>query len=79
MTNKYKKNFPSLFELNICIIGMGYVGLPLAIEFSKIKKCIKTKRDLNRKIIGFDLNKKRVQELKLGIDSTGEINNEDKD
>ena len=79
MTIKYKKNFPDLLDLNICIIGLGYVGLPLAIEFSKIKKCIRTQKDLKRKIIGFDLNKKRVQELELGIDNTGEINDEDKD
>ena len=78
MATYHKKNLPDLYNLDMCIIGLGYVGLPLAIEFSKIKKCIRTNKDLNRKIIGFDLNKKRVEELELGIDSTGEINDFDK-
>ena len=53
-----------LKEIKIAVVGLGYVGLPLAIEFSKIKKCIRTNKVLNRKIIGFDLNKKRVEELR---------------
>jgi UDP-N-acetyl-D-glucosamine/UDP-N-acetyl-D-galactosamine dehydrogenase len=47
----------------IGIIGLGYVGLPLAIEFSKFFKTI-----------GFDLNSKRVKDLNDGIDSTNEAN-----
>ena len=46
----------------ITIIGLGYVGLPLAIEFGK-------KFD----IIGFDISKSRIYELKKGIDSNGEF------
>ena len=46
----------------ICVIGLGYVGLPLAIEFSKYFK-----------VTGFDIDKKRIQELKKGIDRTKEI------
>ena len=46
----------------IAIIGLGYVGLPLAIEFSK-----------KREVIGFDINNNRVDELKNGIDITGEM------
>ena len=45
----------------ISIIGLGYVGLPLAVEFGK-----------KYKTIGFDLSKNRVNELKLGFDNTGE-------
>ena len=45
-------------NLKLAIIGLGYVGLPLALEFSK-----------RRKVIGFDSNKKRVDELKSGIDT----------
>ena len=47
---------------NIALVGLGYVGLPLAVEFGK-----------NRKVIGFDINQDRVNELKGGIDSTLEI------
>jgi UDP-N-acetyl-D-galactosamine dehydrogenase len=46
----------------IGIIGLGYVGLPLAVEFGKILD-----------VVGFDINKERIQELKKGIDRTREV------
>jgi UDP-N-acetyl-D-galactosamine dehydrogenase len=46
----------------ISIIGLGYVGLPLAVEFSK-----------KYKVVGFDINNERVSELINGIDYTNEI------
>ena len=46
----------------ICIIGLGYVGLPLAIEFSKYYK-----------VVGYDKNNKRVKELIKGLDHNNEI------
>ena len=46
----------------IAIIGLGYVGLPLAVAFSK-----------KFKVIGFDINQDRIQELKSGHDRTLEI------
>ena len=49
-------------NLNISIIGLGYVGLPLALEFAK-----------KRKVIGYDLNKSRIKELNLGIDKNQEF------
>ncbi len=49
-------------NLNISIIGIGYIGLPLAVEFSKFYK-----------VTAFDIDKKRIQELKKGIDKTREI------
>ena len=52
-------------SLRLGIIGLGYVGLPLAVEFGKIKRTI-----------GFDLNIKRVKELQSGIDQTLELNKE---
>ena len=45
----------------IGVIGLGYVGLPLAIEFSK-----------KYKTYGFDINTKRVDELNKGLDTTNE-------
>ena len=45
----------------IAIIGLGYVGLPLAVEFGKLFETI-----------GFDINKHRVKELLAGNDSTFE-------
>jgi UDP-N-acetyl-D-glucosamine/UDP-N-acetyl-D-galactosamine dehydrogenase len=50
----------------ISIIGLGYVGLPLAIEFSK-----------KVKVIGFDVNNKKVDTYKAGIDVTKEVGNEE--
>ena len=49
-------------ENRISVIGLGYVGLPLAIEFSK-----------QYKVVGFDIDKSRVKQLKDQDDKTGEI------
>ena len=53
-------------DLKLSIIGLGYVGLPLAVEFSK-----------NRPILGFDINQRRIDELKSGNDSTLETTQEE--
>lgn len=53
-------------ELKLAIIGLGYVGLPLAVEFGK-----------SRAVIGFDINQKRINELKTGTDSTLETTEEE--
>ncbi len=50
----------------IAVIGLGYVGLPLAVEFGK-----------HRKVIGFDINKTRIQELSNGHDRTQEVDKEE--
>jgi UDP-N-acetyl-D-galactosamine dehydrogenase len=50
----------------ISIIGLGYVGLPLAVEFSKIFQ-----------VIGYDIDKSRVKELKKFIDRTNEVSSLD--
>ena len=47
---------------SISVIGLGYVGLPVAAAFGQLSK-----------VIGFDINQKRVDELKNGIDKTGEV------
>lgn len=49
-------------DKKIAVIGLGYVGLPLAVEFSK-----------RYKVFGFDINQVRVEQLKLGKDKTLEI------
>jgi UDP-N-acetyl-D-galactosamine dehydrogenase len=53
-------------DKTIAIIGLGYVGLPLAVEFGKV-----------RSVIGFDINAKRVEELKTGQDHTLECSSEE--
>ena len=52
-------------ELKLAIIGLGYVGLPLAVEFGT-----------KQRLIGFDLKKSRVEELRNGFDRTQEISAE---
>lgn len=49
-------------NIKICIVGLGYVGLPLAVEFGK-----------KFPTIGFDINEKRVDEIKNGVDLTNEV------
>ena len=53
-------------EQKVAIIGLGYVGLPLAVEFGN---SIET--------IGFDISESRIEDLKKGIDQTLEVNSED--
>ena len=80
MTSEIKKtpnNYPDLNECTVAIIGLGYVGLPLAIEFAKKKICQFSGDFLNRKVIGFDINEERLRELKKGFDKTKEINDKE--
>jgi UDP-N-acetyl-D-galactosamine dehydrogenase len=49
-------------ERTISVIGLGYVGLPVAVAFGKV-----------RQTIGFDISRQRILELREGIDRTGEV------
>jgi UDP-N-acetyl-D-galactosamine dehydrogenase len=71
--SKIKQNFKwnhsmsnKLSEVKIAIIGLGYVGLPLAVEFGK-----------KYPTLGFDINAKRVAELKDGHDFTLEVSEDE--
>jgi UDP-N-acetyl-D-galactosamine dehydrogenase len=55
-------------DLKLGIIDLGYVGLPFAVEFG-----------CKRKVIGFDIKQERIDELKVGHDSTNEITPEESD
>ncbi|NOS81290.1 MAG: nucleotide sugar dehydrogenase, partial [Nitrospira sp.] len=50
----------------IAVVGLGYVGLPIAVAFGK-----------QQRVIGFDINKAKIAELQKGIDHTGEVSDED--
>ncbi|KAA0259004.1 nucleotide sugar dehydrogenase [Deferribacter autotrophicus] len=52
--------------MRIAVVGLGYVGLPLAVSFAK-----------EFDVIGFDIKKERIEELKNGKDSTGEVSSEE--
>ena len=55
-------------EKKLALVGLGYVGMPIAVEFSK-----------HVEVIGFDINEKRINEYKSGIDSTNEVGEAIKD
>ena len=53
-------------DIKLAVIGLGYVGLPLAVEFGLI-----------RNVIGFDINQKRIDDLNSGVDHTGEVSGDE--
>ena len=55
-----------LTNAKLAVIGLGYVGLPLGVEFGK-----------KRPVVGFDINRNRIEALKSGTDSTLEVSAED--
>lgn len=56
----------NLNNIKVAVVGLGYVGLPLAVEFGK-----------KRSVIGFDINEARIEELKSGLDHTLETEPEE--
>lgn len=59
-------NLMELQDIKLAIVGLGYVGLPLAVEFGK-----------KRPVLGFDISQKRIDELISGQDSTLEVEPQD--
>lgn len=55
-----------LSNIKLALIGLGYVGLPLAVEFGK-----------KQPVVGFDINAERIKALRAGHDSTLEVSNEE--
>jgi UDP-N-acetyl-D-galactosamine dehydrogenase len=53
-------------ERKVALVGLGYVGLPIAVAFGK-----------RGKVIGFDINKAKIEELRRGFDRTGEVSTAD--
>jgi UDP-N-acetyl-D-galactosamine dehydrogenase len=53
---------------SIAVVGLGYVGLPIAVAFGKTAP-----------VVGFDINKTKIEELRKGIDRTGEVSKKDLD
>lgn len=56
----------SLETIKLAVIGLGYVGLPLAVEFGK-----------TRSVVGFDINTTRIEALRAGTDSTLEVDDDE--
>ena len=55
-----------LSQVDLCIVGLGYVGMPLAVEFGKV-----------RHVLGFDIDERRIEALKKGIDVTNELSSDE--
>src|SRR3990172_456023 len=64
--DKAGSSLPLSEELKLCVIGMGYVGLPLALAFSRLYP-----------VTGFDINQERIEELRAGTDHTLEASEEE--
>jgi UDP-N-acetyl-D-galactosamine dehydrogenase len=65
-SNSKRGKMLNLSQVKIAVIGLGYVGLPLAVEFSK-----------KYAVLGFDINQGRIDELSSGKDSTLEVSPEE--
>jgi UDP-N-acetyl-D-galactosamine dehydrogenase len=59
-------SLPTLGTVRIAIIGLGYVGLPLAVYLAR-----------KFPVVGFDISRARIDALKAGVDSTGEVTDEE--
>ena len=62
----FHKRMRQLSEVKVAVIGLGYVGLPLAAEFGKL-----------RSVVGFDINQARIDALENGYDATLEVSPEE--
>ena len=68
---------PNNYKCKVAILGLGYVGLPLAVAIAKRRDCHLTKRLLRREVIGYDINELRINELLKGLDSNNIIKSKD--
>ena len=75
-TEKMSNQLPPLTTCTVAVIGLGYVGLPLAAAFATPATCVRTAAPLKRRVIGFDINGQRLAELGQGIDRTHETSSE---
>jgi UDP-N-acetyl-D-galactosamine dehydrogenase len=68
--NRYNDIYNGLItgKEKLAVVGLGYVGMPIAVEFAK-----------HINVLGFDINEKRINEYKNGIDATNEIGEAIKD
>ena len=69
--------FPPLEDCTIAVVGLGYVGLPLAVEIASRTFSASTNVNLSRRVVGFDINKKRITELESFIDLTNEVSSDE--
>ena len=64
----YNSSLPKLYNCSIGLIGLGYVGLPLALEIANKESCFLRSKRMERQVVAYDINQNRINELKQGID-----------
>jgi UDP-N-acetyl-D-galactosamine dehydrogenase len=70
------ERLPHLYTCTVAVIGLGYVGLPLAVEFANQSACVQTGVSICHRVIGFDIYVQRLEELRNGNDRTREVSAE---
>ncbi len=53
-------------KTKLSLVGLGYVGMPIAVEFAK-----------HVKVVGYDINEAKIEQYKAGVDFTNEVGNEE--
>lgn len=72
LTQDLQQPLPPTHTCTVAVIGLGYVGLPLALAFATPSTCRRTGVPLLRRVLGFDINPQRLEELRSGHDRTCE-------
>ena len=72
-----KSLLPNLNNCSVAVIGLGYVGLPLALKISENNNCLLTNSQIRRKVIGYDFDLNRIRQLEKGIDRNKVFKKED--
>ncbi len=72
-------NLPDINNCSVAVIGLGYVGLPLAYTIATQNLSLPKNAKCNRKVLGYDLDKKRIQELNRGFDKNNMFTKDSKE
>lgn len=73
----HKILLPNLNNCSVAVIGLGYVGLPLALKIAENNNCLLTNSKIRRKVTGYDFDLNRVKQLEKGIDRNKVFSKED--
>ncbi len=70
-------SLPNINNCKIAVLGLGYVGLPLAIEFCRQGNCLISGKQLSRFVIAFDINETRIENLRNKYDYTNQFSKDE--
>ena len=69
--------FPDLYSCNVCVVGLGYVGLPLINAIANCDECLITENKVHRNVVGFDISASRLSQLSDCVDLNNELSKHD--